>query len=79
MKEGRDNEEYQYRAFKVYYTDTKTIMFLSEIKECPECHSRIFDTDKEHNINCRTCGLVLTGIYPYVAGEKIHYPYDRII
>ncbi len=79
FKDGHDNEELQYNAFRVRLTDTFTLLFHTHKYECPECKSNHIELDKQYNIVCRTCGLVLTGTYPYAAGEPIIYPYGTTI
>ena len=79
FKDGHENQELQYQTFKVRLTDTFTLLSHTREYECPECRSRHIEVDHQYNIVCRTCGLVLTGTYPYAAGEPIIYPYGTTI
>ena len=42
---------------------------------CPECEGRIKTDEDSGEEYCPECGLIVSGPYPYVAGEKISYPY----
>lgn len=42
---------------------------------CPECGEQL-DHDEDYDEDyCPTCGLVVSGPYPYTAGEPVDYPY----
>lgn len=42
---------------------------------CPECGDEL-DHDEDYDEDyCPHCGLVVSGPYPYTAGERLDYPY----
>lgn len=42
---------------------------------CPECGDNL-DHDEDYDEDyCPSCGLVVSGPYPYIAGRPISYPY----
>jgi predicted RNA-binding Zn-ribbon protein involved in translation (DUF1610 family) len=46
-----------------------------QLNLCPECGDDIVTDEDSGEDYCPGCGLVVSGPYLYVAGERIDYPY----
>lgn len=70
-----NNQTYIHRFRpREYYINT----FINHqpLDTCPECGSEIkYSSEDEDETYCTKCGLVTSGSYPYVAGQKIDFPY----